>query len=272
VPEQNILLQTLDTRWQRLRKEWERTRRTNSDDAVHDLRVASRRLIAVLDVLRSLVDDSQIEECRRRLKKSLGALGPLRDVQVQRSSVSKMAESYPQLKTFQKCLKKKEDKIARKARKPLKDGPKLDEAITQARNTAWRLADNQAILRIVHNRYDEVLDLAKQIDPADASTIHRTRLAFKRFRYTAEVVQPLVTELTESRLEELHDFQGMMGDIQDFEVLSARLLKWAQKKEGRMAESSPVLDDLKRQEQTAIQTFMASLPRIYTFEVRAAES
>jgi len=64
----------------------------------------------------------------------------------------------------------------------------------------------------------------------------------------------------------------MMGDIQDFEVLSARLLKWARKKEGRMAESSPVLDDLKRQEQTAIQTFMASLPRIYTFEVRAAES
>ena len=72
MPEQNILLQTLDARWQRLRKEWERTRRTNSDEAVHDVRVASRRLIAVLDVLRSLVDDSQIEECRRLSQRGRG--------------------------------------------------------------------------------------------------------------------------------------------------------------------------------------------------------
>jgi len=80
--DQNILIRALDTRWRRLRKEWDRTRSKYSKDAVHDLRVAARRLIAVLDTLRSLVDDPEIEECRRRVKKSLGALSPLRDVQV----------------------------------------------------------------------------------------------------------------------------------------------------------------------------------------------
>jgi CHAD domain-containing protein len=264
--EKNILLEALDTRWRRLGKDWERTRRKYSDDAVHDLRVSSRRLIAVLDTLRGLVEDPDLEECRRRVKKSLGVLSPLRDVQVQRKYVSDMTARFSQLKSFQKKLKEREDRLAKKVQKHLKKAPRLAAAIAKARKQSRDQTDPAAITNIVNKRFGEVLSLARRIDPADTATIHRARLAFKRFRYTAEVVQQLIQEdITEGRLEQMHAFQTMMGNIQDLEVLSARLLKWGSKDETRLEEMSPVLEELGRQKQKAIETFLASVDQLNTF-------
>ena len=100
--------------------------------------MAARRLIALLDTLRSLVDDPEIEECRRRVKKSLGALSPLRDVQVQRLSVSKMARRFRQLKGFQKSLTEKEARAARKVKKLLRKGAKLGRARIESRYATAR--------------------------------------------------------------------------------------------------------------------------------------
>ena len=264
--EQNILIRALDTRWRRLRKEWDRTRNKYSEAAVHDLRVASRRLIAVLDTLRSLVDDPEIEECRRRVKKSLGALSPLRDVQVQRLSVSKMARRFPQLKGFQKSLTEKEARAARKVKKLLRKGIKLGRAIAQAKSAAHADVDDKAIIRSVDKRYREVIRLGKMVDPSNTATIHRMRLAFKKFRYTAEVVQPLIKkEVTSARLKQFHAFQTMMGNIQDIEVLSAKLTKWARKEEKRVEDLKPVLPELDRQKEKAVTIFMNSAHKVHTF-------
>lgn len=264
--DQNILIRALDTRWRRLRKEWDRTRSKYSKDAVHDLRVAARRLIAVLDTLRSLVDDPEIEECRRRVKKSLGALSPLRDVQVQRLSVSKMARRFPQLKGFQKSLTEKEARAARKVKKLLRKGTKLGLVIAQAKSAAEDQVDDKAIIRVADKRYREVIRLGKMVDPSNTATIHRMRLAFKKFRYTAEVVQPLIKkEVTSARLRQFHAFQTMMGNIQDIEVLSAKLTKWARKEEKRIEDLKPVLAELDRQKEKAVTTFMNSAHKVHTF-------
>jgi CHAD domain-containing protein len=264
--EKNILLEALDARWRRLGKDWDRTRRKYSDDAVHDLRVSSRRLIAVLDTLRSLVDDPDIEECRRRVKKSLGVLSPLRDAQVQRNYVSQMANDFSQLKSFQKNLKDRETRLAKKVQKHLKKGLRLGAEMTKVKKRSRDQAEDTAVIDVVNKRFDEVLDLAQHVDPADTSTIHQMRLAFKRFRYTAEVVRQLIhDDMTEARLEQLHEFQSMMGHVQDVEVLSARLLKWASKDETRLAEMAPVLEELARRKQNAIETFMASIDQLHTF-------
>jgi CHAD domain-containing protein len=271
--DKNILLEALDTRWRRLGKEWDRTRHKYSDDAVHDLRVASRRLIAVLDTLRSLVDAPDIEECRRRMKKSLNVLSPLRDVQVQRKYISEMASNFSELKTFQKKLKEREDRLARKVQKHLKKGARLAGAIAKVKKHARNKTDDTAIIEVLNKRFREVLALAKRVDTADTTTIHRMRLAFKRFRYTAEVVQQLIKEdVTEERLEQLHAFQTMMGDVQDVEVLSARLSKWASKDEERLEEMKPVLDELEQHKQKAVDTFMSSVGQLYTFWTMKNES
>src|SRR5438477_7641376 len=112
--EENILLKALDVRWRKLRKESNRARRKYSEEAVHDLRVASRRLIAVLEILKKVHNASAVRDCRRRVKKLLDGLSPLRDLHVQRVRISEMMDRYPQLRDFEKSLTQKENKTADK--------------------------------------------------------------------------------------------------------------------------------------------------------------
>ena len=102
--ERNTLLKPLDIRWRKFQKEWNRTQKKYSEDSVHGLRISSRRLIAVLETLLEIENDSRIRDCRRRVKKLLDRLSPLRDLHVQRGHVSHMVSRFPQLKSFEKTL------------------------------------------------------------------------------------------------------------------------------------------------------------------------
>src|SRR5437867_279261 len=134
--EENILLKALDVRWRKLRKESELARRNYSEEAVHDLRVASRRLIAVLEILRDVYDASAIRDFRRGVKRLLDRLSPLRDLHVQHMRISAMMDRYPQLKDFEKNLAEKEDQTGEKVQKLLKRSSKLDRAVAQVRRHA----------------------------------------------------------------------------------------------------------------------------------------
>jgi CHAD domain-containing protein len=263
--EENILLKALDTRWRKLRKESNRARRDNSEEAVHDLRVASRRLIAVLEILRDVHDASAVRDFRRRVKKLLDGLSPLRDVHVQRLRIVAMMDRYPQLKDFEKSLAGKEDRAAGKLTKLLKPISKLDRAATQVRRHARKESNTGTVRKVIDKRFRKVLVLVDKIDPSDTTTIHQMRLAFKKFRYACEVAQPIMEkEIDSSRLEEFHAFQTMMGDIQDVEVLSERLAKWTAKKQ-RENEMKPVFEELERERKNRIEIFMASADRVRGF-------
>jgi CHAD domain-containing protein len=264
--DRNILLDALNTRWRRLRKEWNRNRSQNSEAAVHDLRVASRRLLAVLDMLESLDGHSGIKESRRRVKKLLQGLSPLRDVQVQSAHISKMLRRYPQLKDFKTSLNKKEQDAAKKMRKLLKKPLDLGPAMTKSKHHPNKRFETSAIVGVVDKRYREVLERAQHVDRSNTATIHKMRLSFKRFRYTAELVQPVIRKrLSPSRLKQFHTFQTMMGDIQDIEVLSEKLVKWAGKHEQRAAGLKPVLEELARRKEKSIDAFMDSFHKVRSF-------
>lgn len=57
----------------------------------------------------------------------------------------------------------------------------------------------------------------------DPVRLHAFRLAAKRFRYTLEIFRPLYGPGLELRIEAVRRIQSMLGDRQDFAVLSARL-------------------------------------------------
>ena len=59
------------------------------------------------------------------------------------------------------------------------------------------------------------------LDPAAMEALHRMRLAFKRYRYAAEVFFPLFPAATEETAERLHSFQTLLGTIHDFDVILA---------------------------------------------------
>ena len=47
------------------------------------------------------------------------------------------------------------------------------------------------------------------------------RLAFKKYRYAAEVFLPLFPKATEETAKRLHAFQTLLGTIHDFDVILA---------------------------------------------------
>ena len=59
------------------------------------------------------------------------------------------------------------------------------------------------------------------LDPAHPEALHRMRLAFKKYRYAAEVLLPLFPKATEETTKRLHAFQTLLGTIHDCDVILA---------------------------------------------------
>jgi hypothetical protein len=59
------------------------------------------------------------------------------------------------------------------------------------------------------------------LDPAHPEALHRMRLAFKKYRYAAEILLPLFPKATEETAKRLHAFQTLLGTIHDFDVILA---------------------------------------------------
>src|SRR5262249_23013376 len=92
----------------------------------------------------------------------------------------------------------------------------LDQASSNHRtqresaNSAWRCADAA---------FATVVERWRVIDRSDPRLIHRTRVAFKKFRYLVESLPPELTSYCASDLRKLARYQRRMGNVQDFEVL-----------------------------------------------------
>ncbi len=140
-------------RWKDYRSQFKACRREPSEMAVHDLRVAARRLLGALDIIRSLKPRPRVRKVRGRVKNVLDALDDLRDVQVMLLELSKRPESIAEPTTFEAQLKRREKRLLSKAHRQLEgftairhaetdpqDPEDVDEGIRQPgkRGTAGR--------------------------------------------------------------------------------------------------------------------------------------
>jgi CHAD domain-containing protein len=107
----------IDQRWEKYRADLKTCRAEFTETAVHDLRVATRRLLAALELIRALDPHPRIKKLCRRLKSQLDGFDTLRDVQVMLVDISKNIESLPELQLFQKYLQKREKRLLRAAEK-----------------------------------------------------------------------------------------------------------------------------------------------------------
>jgi CHAD domain-containing protein len=271
-----ILVRSLSDRWRRYRRELKRCQKKYSEEAVHDLRVSTRRLMSTLELLATLVTDNRLKKPRRTLKKRLDMFDPLRDTQIQLLYVEKRLPTCPELQAVYDALAKQERQLVKHIRKQVKrlKTARLEKSVTtMGKQLRARLTDPtkpdetvSAMMSAVDAAFANVVNRRRQMNPDDTTTIHRTRVAFKKFRYMVEVLQPLLGEVTDERLKQMHDFQTMMGDIQDIEVLSASLKAFAQKKKPAVAKALlPTQRELARRRLTLIKTFMRSADELFTF-------
>jgi CHAD domain-containing protein len=75
------LLSSFDNSWEKFSEAWKQAHATPTEKSVHDLRVSTRRLIATLELAWVLSKGDDIRRLKRRARKILKGMGPLRDVQ-----------------------------------------------------------------------------------------------------------------------------------------------------------------------------------------------
>src|SRR6185503_16477117 len=216
----NALSIALNERWKKYREELKVCKQEFSKEAVHDLRVATRRLLAVLDMLRALDPYPRVQKARRLLKNQLDSLDDLRDTQVMLVDVYESMANYPELKAFEEYLLAREKKLLRRARKEIMDMEisEVKRRIEKSRSSLQEKAGvtdwTARLLSVVDQAYARAGQAFGQIEASQSASIHRFRVTFKKFRYMVEILYPVLMGVPEEYLKRMHDYQSRMGDVQ----------------------------------------------------------
>jgi CHAD domain-containing protein len=239
------LFDSLSERLQAFRKAARRCRRQSSEEAVHHLRVQLRRLLAFMELLGAVVPEVHLERSRKKLKKRLDHFDDLRDTHVQLLFIEKILANFPELKRLHKKLRRREKRLLKPAAKRAKESssPWLGHSkrmIKRHLRTAFastaRSRPTVRLLKNINKTFERVTRLRKRIDPKHLETIHRTRIAFKEFRYMIELLQPVLPGIKPRQLVAMDGYQTMMGEIQDVEMMIETLDELVRKgKMGRVA-------------------------------------
>lgn len=221
-----LLAEVGDKRLGRFLSAFDKAARHPREAPVHDLRVAIRRLLAFIDLAEGLAHGKQPfpSEPASTLKRLMKPLGRLRDAQVKilrlgalapladpvtwRYALAVASDADRQLAVVARALALKTPSGVRRAFRalplsPLPAGDLGERAfplLVEREAEAARLAD-----RFLDNRTPEAL--------------HELRLAFKAYRYTAEALSDLLAGPAGEAGSRCHDFQTLLGDIHDFDVM-----------------------------------------------------
>lgn len=222
-PPKQLLLEALENRWKTYLAELKRCRAEFSNEAVHDVRVALRRLLSLMRLLNSIAPRPRLRKLSRALKAQLDEFDDLRDTQVMLAEISETILELPQLEKFQDHLERVEKKLLKELRKKIK---RLDlkEVAHRARKIrgSLQVEEKADLAAPIIGSVDDAFLITRQryerIDPAHPATIHRVRVAFKNFRYMLEIAHPLLNDFPPENLKRMHDYQALMGEIQDAEV------------------------------------------------------
>ncbi|PWH12774.1 MAG: hypothetical protein DDG60_11670 [Anaerolineae bacterium] len=260
-----LLLRAIQTRWENYREQIKLCRREFSEEAVHDLRVAARRLLALVDLIRLIQPHPRLQKIRKSLKGQLDEFDDLRDTQVMLAEISETIQTLPELKPFQQTLQRRERRLLREAEEIIEDikpagiARRLEKTRADLERISTDSSFDELVLHAVDETYAIVLQRYGWIDPAQPATIHRTRIAFKRFRYMLEIIHPLVPDFPQENFKRMHDYQTAMGEIQDAEVFLFMLeeVEW---------ETSPAIRlHYEQRHADLIKTFMERKNQIETF-------
>lgn len=247
---EKTLAAALYQRWRRYRSALDRCQEKFSERSIHASRIEARRLSAHLSLLRVFAARRDIERAQRAIKRHLDTFDPLRDAHVQLAILEGECKQIGGAKKIRRLTRKRERRCQRKAGqliRRVKTRPvrELVEGLVESlrergKNPERMRLDRRKILRSVDAAFGRVATCRSRMDAADAASIHRTRIAFKEFRYMMESMRLLCPQIRRRDLAAMHAFQNLLGDLQDTDVFLARVDKLIQKKRVRIGEVSPL--------------------------------
>jgi len=137
--------------------------------------------------------------------------------------------------------------------------------LRERRKWCTRSRTRTLLLRALDRAFTGVKRLRRRVNPNNTATIHRTRVAFKRFRYMVEALATMLPEATKKRRADMQHYQALMGDIQDMEVLLATLRKFFKKNEIKQESARRFHEELLRRRQWLVQTYLDAADQLNDF-------
>lgn len=208
-----------------------------SDNNVHDLRVASRRFISTLNLYKEIYPTLYFTMIIKMVRKNFKSLGKLRDTHIMIDNCQAIEIQFPLIYDFIKYLLSKEKLMVEKFSRNLGNINinELDGMIYfLMRILKYDFPQIQVDFSIFENYINQNLsslhDLYNQIDIRDLKTVHKFRIAVKKYRYTVEVLQDFIPNF-QKLYKNLVKIQDNAGEIQDLVVLNIEFQNYLNKKQ-----------------------------------------
>jgi CHAD domain-containing protein len=213
----------------------ERLTDANDAEALHDFRVAMRRLRSTLRAYQAQLDAVVPAKLRRRLRDLARATGEARDVEVQISWLERQRNELAPARRagvpwLLARLTERRDRAYGDIRERI--APKFDRLARRLRRALGATPTPDATLPpslasvIAQLLEDQGSDLERRLalirSPANHAEAHAARIRVKRARY---LLEPVVREaaLTSPVLRRLKQVQQLLGDLHDLQVVIVRL-------------------------------------------------
>jgi CHAD domain-containing protein len=268
-------VKSLRNRWESYRGRLKECRQEPSAESVHQLRVATRRLSSQLIVLEGVSSRRRFVKARRMLKRQLQSLGSLRDHHVQRVFIEQHTAKFPELLLLQRAIEHREREILEAACRKVRrfKTKKLEKWICDpvanlTRSSAKTYTQDELTslaLGCAGKAFAETVERRKLIDISDLRTIHRTRVAFKKFRYIVEILPTEISGLGKRQLRSLAHYQRRMGNIQDLGVIQQGITDFIKQHEGVEALLHPFFAYLRRRRARVLLAFRKSADKLFQF-------
>lgn len=195
-------------------------------DDVHDLRVALRRCRTMAEALAEVNPDPGWRKLKKASRNVFHTLGELRDVQVERQWLKKMAAPRDGACVYlSKVLARKERSARAEARQALdsfdrKNWKKWSRKL--AGKSHFFPTESVVFQRLALGRLNETVELYQHARSGRSRVAwHRLRIGLKGFRY---VVENFLPQRYDAWREDLKRVQDLLGDVHDLDVLRGELI------------------------------------------------
>jgi CHAD domain-containing protein len=209
------------------------------------------------------------------LKKQLDWFDGLRDAHVQILLLDKLAMRFAAARRFQGEVRQREQECLREADqrlrrfKPARLRRALDrirQEIKERRARGLEAHDLAIAHQALARAFADTLRRRRKVDRRNRATIHRTRIAFKHYRYVVEALVPLLRGVSQEQLQAMHDHQTLMGKVQDLEVLSSTFAKTVPPGERTTPSSRAFRKELRHRLRAAVNAYWARADDLLKFK------
>jgi CHAD domain-containing protein len=228
-----MLVAAVDGRWEKFLAELRRNRRRCTEPSIHDLRVAARRMIATLDAVGAVLPGGAPQDVRRKLKRLLKGFNDLRDLHIQLMHFQTLRAKFPVLQPFLAALRLRERELVKEAAIAIAEmrTRAMEQEIARVADTLALVtagpeaeqATRAALFGALGAAFVRAAGLRKRVVPGDPASIHALRVAFKKFRYTVEILAPMLPDFGKKQFKKMSAYQTLMGEIQDLGVVGTAL-------------------------------------------------